>query len=382
MTGTAALIHLDNLKHNLETVRRLVGRERRICMPVKANAYGHGMVPVARAALEYGCDCLAIARTEEGLILRREGLTCPILIMGHAPEEELADLVAGKLEPYGGSPAYLEALERAADRVLPPGEMVSVHLKVDTGMGRIGYIFASPRLRLAGVCTHFPASDTDDPGDRAFTEGQLAALTEAARMIRTLPGAGENGPFLVHGANSGAVAQHGESCLDMVRPGIMLYGYEPLPQSPVGVRPLMELSARLVFAKRVPPGQTVSYGRTWRAERETWIGTVSVGYADGYNRLLSNRGKVMINGRIYPVAGRVCMDQIMVDLGPELREKVGDRVILFGPPPCPFSAADIAEELNTISYEVCCLITARVKRIYLSEGKPCIIGKEGISHGE
>jgi alanine racemase len=375
MTGALALIHLENLRHNIETVRRLTGGSR-ICMPVKANAYGHGMLPVARAALEYGCHSLAIARTGEGRALRDAGITCPILIMGHAPEEELDELARLNLEPYAGSPVYLKALNEAAERALPPGQLIPVHLKIDTGMGRIGcspeeapdmarLIFASPRLRLAGVCTHYPVSDSGAEEDREFTGVQTEVLKITAARIKALPEAKGNGPVLVHGANSGAVVQHRDSALDMVRPGIMLYGYEPLPATAVGVRPLMELSSELVFIKKILPGQTVSYGRTWTADRETWVGTVAIGYADGYNRLLSNRGRAMISGRVYPVIGRVCMDQIMVDLGPELREELGDRVTLFGPEPCPFSAAHVADQLDTISYEVCCLITARVKREYV-----------------
>jgi len=375
MTGALALIHLENLRHNIETVRRLTGVSR-ICMPVKANAYGHGMLPIARAALEYGCHSLAIARTGEGRALREAGITCPILIMGHAPAEELEELARLELEPYAGSPAYLKALSEAGVKALPPGQQIPVHLKIDTGMGRIGcspedapdmarLIFSLPRLRLAGVCTHYPVSDSGAEEDREFTGVQTEVLKITAARIKALSEAKDNGPFLVHGANSGAVVQHRDSALDMVRPGIMLYGYEPLPETVVGVRPLMELSSELVFIKKILPGQTVSYGRTWTADRETWVGTVAIGYADGYNRRLSNRGRTMISGRVYPVIGRVCMDQIMVDLGQELQEELGSRVTLFGPEPCPFSAAHVAEQLDTISYEVCCLITSRVKREYV-----------------
>ncbi|MDC7224650.1 MAG: alanine racemase [Spirochaetales bacterium] len=376
MTGTRALIHLENLKHNIGIVRRRVGKECKICLPVKANAYGHGMIPLASAALKYGCHSLAVARTDEGEKLRKSGINCPILVMGHVPLEELERLVRLDLQPYAGSLSYLEALQRAAEKVLPPGKQVSVHLKIDTGMGRIGckaseapglaqMIFASSRLKLIGLCTHFPVSDSPAEEDRAFTEIQTETLLKTAQTIGKLPGSEKNGPFSVHGANSGAVAQHDKTALDMVRPGIILYGYEPLPLSPLGVRPLMELQSELVFLKKIAPGQSVSYGRTWTAERETWIGTVAIGYGDGYNRKLSNCGKVMIGGRVYPVIGRVCMDQIMVDLGSECQARLGDRVSLFGPPPCPFSAAQVAERLDTISYEVCCLITDRVPREYV-----------------
>ena len=373
MTGTRAIIHLENLRHNIDIIRQRIGSERKICLPVKANAYGHGMIPVARAALKYGCDYLAVARTSEGRELREAGISGPVLMMGHAPSEELAELAELGLQPYAGSADYLDALDKAARAVLPEEKKLPIHLKIDTGMGRIGcrpeeavtlarQIFSSERLILAGICTHFPVSDSTDDREIQFTRDQTAALNKAADAIRSLPEAPED--FLVHGANSGALVQHMDSFMDMVRPGIILYGYEPFPGNPLGVLPLMELTSELVFLKKILPGESVSYGRTWRAAKETWIGTVAIGYGDGYSRHLSNRGSVMIKENTYPVIGRICMDQIMVDLGAECRVSLGDRVTLFGPPPCPFSAAAIAEQLDTISYEVCCLITGRVPRVY------------------
>lgn len=386
-TGTVAFIHLAHLKHNIALVRRRVGPERKICLPVKADAYGHGMLPIARASLEYGCDCLSVARTGELEELRRGGVDGRVLVMGHVPREELGRLIQLKGEPFAGSLEYIETLEEAHGGAA--SDPVGVHLKVDTGMGRIGCpprealglarrIIASDRLALKGLCTHFPVSDETDASSLGFTRRQTAVLEELAREIRRLAGCP---PFLVHGANSGALALHESAYFDMIRPGILLYGYEPVPTEPMGLLPLMEFSSEIVFLKRISSGETISYGRTWRAERETWIGTIPAGYGDGYSRLLSNRGRVFSGGRVYPVAGRVCMDQIMVDLGPGDESGpaagLGDRVTLFGPPPCPFSAADIAREMGTIPYEVCCLISTRVERKYLGDS-PCLPDRNGL----
>jgi alanine racemase len=369
----SALIHLDNLKHNINLVRTLIGPHRKICLPVKAKAYGHGMIPIAKTAREMGCEYLSVARTSEAQELRDAGIEGPVMVMSQVPHKELDQLLSLNVELFAGSAEYIDALEKAAGSRQKGSPEVQVHLKADTGMGRIGCppqntvelaqkILESPYLELRGLCTHFSVSDETDRDSLNFTRMQIETLARLGREIKDLPSC--NGDFLIHGANSGAVAQHEESYFDMVRPGILLYGYEPVPTAPLGVKPLMELESELVFIKKVKPGETLSYGRTWKADRETWIGTIPLGYGDGYSRLLSNRGEVWIKGKTYPVAGRICMDQFMVDLGPDYQGKTGDRVTLFGPAPCPFSAAHIATLMGTISYEVCCLITERVPRIY------------------
>lgn len=366
MRATRALIHLQNLRHNIDAVRGKIGPSCRICLPVKANAYGHGAVDIARAAVDHGVEYLAVATVSEGAQLRDAGIDKPVLLLNQALPEELDGLVSNRLIPVAADRDYIAALSAAAARV---DQDLALHLKVDTGMGRIGcapeaalelarLIDQDPRLRFSGLCTHFPSADSLDPEDREFTRKQVGLITKLADTLR----AEGISPGLVHAANSGGVVTSPESLLDMVRPGIALYGYEPVPEAPLGVRPVMELVTRIVFIKKVRAGQPVSYGRTWTAPHDTEIATLPVGYGDGYNRLLSGRGEVLVNGRRYPVVGRVCMDMCMIDLGPGSGIGLHDQAVLFGPDPAGWSAADIAARIGTIPYEVTCWISQRVPR--------------------
>ncbi|MFW5743859.1 MAG: alanine racemase [Spirochaetota bacterium] len=367
MRATRAVIRLDHLKWNLDRIRASIGPRAAICLAVKADAYGHGIVPIGLSAAGFGVDYLAVASVDEGLDLREAGSELPILLYSLATPEEMPDAVAADLTPMLSDAEQIDAYAAEAAR---QGTRLTVHLKIDTGMGRIGCrpadaaglarrVAAAPALVLGGVSTHFASADA---ADEAYTKRQIQTFDDALDQIRA---AGID-PGVVHAANSGGVIGHAESWYDMVRPGIVAYGSYPSDEQAraLELRPVMELRSRVVYIKRVERGEAVSYGMTWRAPRRTWIATIPVGYGDGYNRLLSNRGRVLIGGESYPIAGRVCMDQIMVDLGPECRVQRYDEAVLFGYTPGAPSAEELARLCETIPYEVMCSITKRVPRVY------------------
>jgi len=342
-------------------------------MAVKADAYGHGVQVIVQNALEAGVDSVAVATVEEGAELRESGVEAPILLLGFTLEEELPDVVRYRLSPVVGAGYHLSLMEAEAER---QGCTVAVHLKVDTGMGRIGCmpeeafelarrIAASRRLELAGIGTHFPAADMADEEYQAFTAGQVDTLREIVSRLRE---AGID-PGLVHAANSGGVIGHSGSHFDLVRPGIILYGYYPSTEQErsLDFRPVMGLETRIVFLKRVPADTGISYGLTYRTGEETTIATIPCGYGDGYSRLLSGKAQVLVNGELRPIAGRVCMDQTMVDLGPDSKAGLYDLVVLFGPDPGAPTAEELAAAIGTIPYEITCNINKRVPRVYVGQ---------------
>ncbi len=347
----------------------MIKPETMICAAVKADGYGHGAVEVSRTALAAGVDCLGIAVAGEGRELREAGISAPILVFSHLSPGEIDSACRWSLEPFAGSLVYIKELERAARK---RKVILDLHLKIDTGMGRIGcspgeatelarYIENSPFLHLKGTCTHFPVSDSIKTEDMDFTAGQITLFNKTIDDIRT------NGlnPGIIHAANSGAITAWPEAHYDMVRPGIILYGYYPdaFMKKPAEFKPVMQLETTLTFIKKIEKGTAVSYGRTWLAEKETIIGTIAVGYADGYSRLLSNRGEVFIKGKRFPLAGRICMDQTMIDLGDDNGIALNETVILFGPEEAP-TAEEIGLITKTIPYEVTCSISRRVPRIF------------------
>ncbi len=367
---THAPIHLQNIRKNLDGIRKAVGPERKILIAVKANAYGHGAVEVSRMAQSMGIDWLGVATVPEGLQLREAGIGLPILKLSPTFPEEMEAAILGHITLAVCSRDNAEALELAALKV---GVQAVVHLKVDTGMGRIGVIPAEapalatfleqqcPHVKLEGIFTHLPVSDE---ADTAFTKAQIARFKA---MVASVEEALGRKLELAHCANSGAVLGHEEAWLNLVRPGIMIYGFYPDAGTPRSIPLLPGLSflTRVSFLKRVKAGTSIGYGRTWIAPRDTWIATIPVGYADGFNRLFSNRGRVLIAGQSYPIVGRICMDQSMVDLGPETEVRVGDEVVLIGRSGHQeISAQEWAEQLGTITYEVTCQINERVSRVY------------------
>ena len=365
MRNARLVIHTDNFLYNLAEVRRIAGPAVKISATVKANAYGHGALVIARAAEKGGADFLGVSSAAEGAELREGGLRLPILLYGLCLPEDAGNVIRSGLSATVAGEEGISIFEKAAAAA---GKKAGLHLKIDTGMGRFGCtaedaprlarrIQDSPHLVLEGVFTHF---STADEAERTFTQRQIEVFSSALKAMR---GSGIK-PGLVHAANSGGLLGYPEALFSMVRPGIILYGYYPSQETsrPFVPRPVMEMKAPVLFVKKIKPGSPVSYGRGWTAEGETNIATLGVGYADGYPRSLSNRGRVLIKGKTYPVAGRITMDQTMVDLGPETDLRPGDEALMFGPHPGAPSADDIARLAGTISYEITCGISLRVPR--------------------
>lgn len=367
---TRALIHLANIRDNLLAIRAAIGAERKLLIAVKANAYGHGAVEVSRMAVQAGVDWLGVATVPEGLQLREAGIEKPILKFSPTFPEEMQAAITQGLTLAVCSRENAESLEASARTT---GLKATVHLKVDTGMGRVGVAPEEapalaafieqhcPNVRLEGIFTHLPVSDEADPTYTRAQVDRFKAVVEAVEtaLDRKLP--------LVHCANSGAVLGHEEAWLTMVRPGIMIYGFYPDPGTPrtIPLKPGLNFLTRVSFLKQVKAGTSIGYGRTWIAPRDTWIATLPVGYADGFNRLFSNTGRALIGGRSYPIVGRVCMDQSMVDLGPETSVAVGDEVVLIGRSGEEVITVDEwAAKLHTITYEVTCQINGRVARVF------------------
>jgi alanine racemase len=367
---TLAEIDLTAIAANVGLACQLAGPSARVMAVVKADAYGHGVVEVARVALAAGANWLGVAIPEEAIPLRVAGTTSRILVLGPIAVDQ-ADLVTDYgLDQCVCDQDQVEALDRAGRS---RGRVLSLHLKVDTGMGRVGFyprevrpmaerIAALPSVRLEGLMTHFADAEAEEP---EFAREQLARFLGVARQ---LSGAGITVP-LRHTANSAGLLHLPESRLDLVRPGIMLYGYHPRgcrhPAEPV-LRPALRFRTAISHLKDVPRGGSVSYGRTFVAPRDLRVATLPVGYADGWGRLLSNRGQVLIRGQRVPIIGRVCMDMIMVDVTGLEGVRLRDEAVLIGRQGREEITADeVAEVQGTISYEVLCRIGPRVPRVYL-----------------
>ncbi|MYF84449.1 MAG: alanine racemase, partial [Acidimicrobiia bacterium] len=360
-------IDLDQLTANYRAVERAVTPARMLPV-VKADAYGHGLVQVARLFESCQPAGLAVAFLEEGAILREAGIVCPVLVMGGLDISQVPDFLHFGLTMTVSSVQAVGAIEEAADRM---GTVARVHAKVDTGMGRMGVrpegtaelldaLVRSPQVEVEAVYSHFATADEPDP---AQTLDQIAAFRRVVSYFgdRDLPM-----PTL-HLANSGAVLQHAASYLDLVRPGLMLYGVYPTEIIPrtVGIEPALTWRSRVVLSKPLPAGSPVSYGATWTPDRDTRIVVVPMGYGDGYPRLLSNRGEVLIRGRRHPVVGRVCMDQFMVEVGPDTDVRVGDGVVIIGAQgEGTITANELAAWAETIPYEILTGISSRVPQRY------------------
>lgn len=363
---TRIRVDLDALTHNLRAIRTHAGVP--LMGIVKANAYGHGLVPVALHLQAEGIDQLGVAFVEEGMALRRTGVKVPILVLGgiHAPQ--VTQFLSHDLEVTVSSIAKLRQVEQAAEAT---GRRAVVHLKIDTGMERIGVhsenaggfieaAVASPWCTVKGIYSHLACAD--DPGS-PMTREQLQRFLHACGHFDRL-----GAPMPIrHLANSGGVLHFPETCLDMVRPGIALYGVMPDPASrpTVELRPALSLVSQVVYFKVVKAGRTVSYGATWTAASDTRVVTVPLGYGDGYPRSLSSRGQVLVRGVRHPIIGRVCMDQFMVDLGPDGSAYNEDEVVLIGRQGSEaISCEAVAQAAGTIPYEILTGLNARIPREY------------------
>lgn len=360
-------IDLQAIENN---IRRLRAQARTQVMAVlKANGYGHGAVPVAQAALRAGAAWCGVARLEEALELRRAGLDCPILILGYTPTGRYAEAIAAGISLAAWDDSQVQAAVQAAGRV---GGAARLHLKVDTGMSRLGTqpegalhvaraMAAAPRVIFEGLFTHFARAD--EPAS-ASAEQQLGQFRQ---VLAGIEAAGLRPP-LVHAANSAAIFCRPEASFDLVRAGIAMYGLHPSPDCrlPPGFRPALAWKAVLSQVKTLPPGRGVSYGHEYVTRAVERIGTLPVGYADGYRRQTSNQ--VLIHGARAPVVGRVCMDQVLVQLDglPEARE--GDEAVLIGRQgEARLPAEELGARWGTVNYEVVCGISPRVPRVYLGE---------------
>lgn len=382
-----AEIDLAAVAHNVRELRRVARPNAALMAVVKADGYGHGAVEISRQALVNGAAWLGVARLAEAEALREAGIEAPILLFGPTPRSSVRRLWELHLTQTVFSLEYARTLSEAAG---PAGGPVRVHIKIDTGMGRLGLLDGSgvecaagrrrteareedlarqveaivrlPFLDVEGLYTHFAGSDL---ADKTFAQRQLARFLELAERLRRSGIAFRH----VHAANSAALLDLPDSHLDLVRPGIALYGLYPsahVDRSRVVLKPALTLKARIVQIKEVPAGFKVSYGMTYETRRPTRIATVSVGYADGLRRSLGGRGFMLVRGSRAPIVGRVCMDLTMLDVGDIDGLRTGDEVIVFGGDGTGAPTADeIASELGTISYEIVTSIPSRVPRVYL-----------------
>jgi len=334
---------------------------------VKADAYGHGAVPVARALMERGVQRFGVATVEEGISLRVAGIDASILVMGALLPEQCADAIAHRLTPIIHDVQFARSFADALGAAKAP---YPVHLKVDTGMGRLGImpyevldvLGAAPfrRLKVEGLMTHLADADNADP---TYTTIQLEQFHSLVGQVKA---AGADIP-LAHAANSAAILFHPSSHFTMVRPGIMLYGYHTASHhdSVPDLRPVLNLTTRVVHVRTLAPGQSVSYSRSFTATRPTTVGVLPIGYGDGYNRQLSNRGAVLIKGRRAPIVGRICMDMTIVDVTHIPEVVPGEEAVLIGQQGAlRLTAGHVAMWAQTIPYEVLCAIGRRVPRVY------------------
>ncbi len=367
MRPTFAEIDLSAIAHNVAAVKKRV-HPAQVMAVVKADAYGHGVIPVARTAIANGASYLGVALIEEGIELRNSGFEQPILIFGGTIESQLKDFMTFNVEATVYTKNIALAFSRLSKKYQTP---VTIHVKVDTGMGRVGvpwqeavdfieFVTSLEKIELKGLYTHFA---TSDERDKSFANLQFERFQQ---VIAQLDAKNIHIP-LKHAANSGAILDMPETYLNLVRPGVMMYGYYPSDETTesIELEPAMTFKSTAIHVKHVPAGTSVSYGRKFIAKQPTKIVTIPVGYADGYNRLLTNKGRVTIRGKQYPVVGRVCMDLILADIGDNDSIEVGDEVILFGrPEENAFTVYDICTLIDTIPYEVTCWVSKRVPRVY------------------
>jgi alanine racemase len=364
---TVGEVDLGALEFNYQQIQKRIPGGVKLLAVVKADAYGHGAIPVSLKLEKLGVEYLGVAIPEEGVELRRGGVKTPILVLGGIFGGEVDQIFRFRLTPVLFRKDSLKILSREAER---RKRKLRVHLKVDTGMGRLGVplslwldflkeVKRFPNIEVEGILSHFSMIDEE----KGYTQNQWKAFQKAVAMAHEM---GISYPYL-HMASSATLTAFSTYSGNLVRPGIMLYGSYPSPtfQDLIPLKPVMTLKTRIHFLKSVPPGTRISYEGTFATKRKSLIATLPIGYADGYSRHLSNHGEVLIHGKRAPVVGKVCMDFIMVDMTDIPNVSVGDEVILMGRQGKEKITVDeIAEKINSISYEVLCLIGKRVPRVY------------------
>ena len=367
MGPTVAHISHTNLSHNIKLIREAVG-SRKIMAVVKANGYGHGDLEVSRTALEAGCEYLGVAFVEEGINLRQAGISQPILVFGAHHSEYLKSAIDNNLEITITSDeqiTYLQNLNRK-------NQKIPIHLKVDTGMNRAGFLFEffgnsflnvlnNTIFEIKGIYSHLSSADEKD---QSYTELQILRFKEIKEFVESKC----THKILFHLANSAAIMKSPDAYFDMVRPGIMLYGQPPSPDFELDwdLKEVLSLRSKLGLIKYLKKNEPVSYSRRFYTQDATHIGVIPAGYADGLNRGLTNNAEVIIRGVKYPLVGTVCMDMVMVDLGKNLKCDVGDEVIFYGEDNYKkISIREVSERLKTIPYEITCNVSSRVPRNHL-----------------
>jgi alanine racemase len=368
---TWAEISLDDIKSNFLQFRQHVKQPTKIMAVVKADGYGHGAVEIAKTTIQMGADYLAVALLDEAITLREAGITDPILVLGYTPSRSIKEAITQSITLTVFDHEILDEVILQSSILQ---KKASIHLKVDTGMSRIGVTtnedalllaskaIAAEYVHLEGIFTHFSNADSEDS---SYTEGQYEKFQSVLAFLE------ENHIHipLRHCCNSAATMKFPKMHLDMVRVGVALYGLYPdstLKKLPFQLKQAMSFKSRIAAIKKVAPSQPISYGCTWKPSSESMIATLPLGYADGLSRLLSSRGKVLVHGQKANIAGRVCMDQSMIDITDIPGCTVGDEVVIFGENHSSFQSVDeIAELMGTINYEVVCLIGKRVPRVYV-----------------
>lgn len=368
----AAFIDLDRLAANIRNIKKAVG-DRKVLAVVKADAYGHGAVETAKVCLFNGAEYLAVANSDEGLSLRKNNIMEPVLILGYTVSGNLRAVIENDIIQTVFSYEMAEEISQAAVSL---GKVCRVHIKIDSGMGRLGFLPSEESIEeiikiskmkgifVEGIFTHFAEADS---ADKSYTEVQ------AKRFKYMCGGLEERGlKLLKHCANSAAILDLPNLRLDMVRAGIILYGYYPSDEvkKTIEIKPVMSLKTHISYVKKLKAGSFISYGRTYAVKEDMTVATVPVGYADGYMRAFSNKASVIVKGKAAPVVGRVCMDQFMIDISRIPGVEMGDEVILLGEGKGLSIDADMLAELGgTISYEILCAVGKRVPRVYIKDGK-------------
>lgn len=373
-TRTWAEINLNALEENVSNIRKITNENAMIMAVVKADAYGHGAVNVAKSLLAHGVDRLAVSELDEAIELRRAGIDAEILILGASFDEECDQLVKYNITPAVFTKSFAEKLSEAAKK---QGKTAKLHIKLDTGMSRIGFlagvddekttdeiieISKLPNIFVEGIFSHFATSDEKD---RSYTDLQFERFMKVCDMLKNK---GLDIPIR-HIANSAAIMMYPETHLEMVRAGIILYGFYPsedVDKAKLSLRRVLTLKSRITHIKEIE-NRGVSYGKTYIADKKTKVATVPVGYADGYTRMLNNNAKIIANGNAVKVIGRICMDQCMIDVTNVHNISTGDEVIIFGED--IVTADDLAKSLGTINYEIVCMLSRRIPRVYLYNGK-------------
>ena len=364
---TRVEVNLSNLSHNLKVIRDCIGKTK-IMGIVKANAYGHGLEKISQHIEKENVDYIGVAFIEEAIMLRKKGIKTPILVLGAINNQQIQMFIENNVTFTGSSMEKLEAISNTAKKL---NKEAKVHLKIDTGMGRIGVqwdrvepflkgAFSLTNLKIEGVFSHF----ADSSNDLDFTKVQLERFELVLKKIYKYI---KREDILIHLCNSGAIGNNlKDGFFDMVRSGLMMYGYSPIKEVQETLRPVMTYKTKVSYFKVLGKGLTVGYDRTYTTKEETRIVTLPIGYADGYPRSLSNKGGVIIRDKKYPIVGRMCMDQSMVDIGPKREAYNGDDVLLWGRDGNNFvDLWDVSNLAERSIYEILCSISQRVPRVYI-----------------